>query len=233
MPLLECKQLTKCYGKGHQPALNNVDLCVESGQIIGLLGPNGSGKTTFIKLIAGLITPTGGELFVGGNAPGRDTKAMVAYLPDASCLMPWMKVLQLVDFFETFFADFDRVRAIKIMYSLDIDLNQVYKKLSKGMQDKVQLALTMARRAKLYVLDEPIGGVDPAARDYIMRAILGNTPEDATVIVATHLIADIEEVLDEVIILRKGEIILHDKADTLRAEHDKSVDAIFREVFAC
>lgn len=214
-------------------ALDHFNLHIEPGEIFGLLGPNGSGKTTAIKLINGLIQPTSGAVTVDGAAPGIHTHSVISYLPDRDYLNDWMKVADLLDFFADFFADFDKVKANDMLKSLDITPLARLKTLSKGTKEKVQLILTMSRRAQLYILDEPIAGVDPAARDYILDTILSGYREDATVLLSTHLIADIERVLDEVIFLKEGVMTLHEGVDTIREEHGKSVDMLFREVFAC
>lgn len=228
--ILECKALTKRYGA--KEALNGVDLTLETGRIVGLLGPNGSGKTTLIKLANGLLTPTGGELLIDGKKPSRDTKALVSYLPERPALPEWMTARQAMDYYQDFFADFRRYAAEDMVEKLDLDQKQTIKTMSKGMREKLQLILVMSRGAQLYLLDEPIGGVDPAARDYILRTIIGNYSEDATVLLSTHLIADVEQVLDEAVFLRKGCVMLHESVDTIRAERGKSVDELFREVFA-
>ena len=229
--LLECRSLTKRYG--NFTALDHIDLTLERGKIIGLLGPNGSGKTTFIKLINGLLTPTEGELFINGLHPSPETKAVIAYLPDKEYLDNNMKVSELLSLFEDFYDNFDKERALKMLEHLQISPNQRFKTLSKGTKEKVQLILTMSRRADLYVLDEPIGGVDPAARDYILNTIISNYEENSTVLISTHLIADIETVLDDVIFIQNGQIVLHDTVDNIRMNEGKSIDGLFREVFRC
>ena len=229
--MFECKGLTKRYG--NKVALNHVDLSLESGRIVGLLGPNGSGKTTMLKLANGLLTPTDGGIFIGGKKPGIETKAIVSYLPDADYLLDWMNVGELLDMFKSFYDDFRYDRALKMLEELHIQLNDRLKNLSKGNKEKVQLVLAMSREAKVYFLDEPIGGVDPAARDYILRTIIGNYSENALVVISTHLIADVEPVLDEAIFIRDGEIVFHRSVDEIREKEGKSVDALFREVFAC
>ena len=231
MSILSSANLTKKFGD--TVALQNVSLTIEPGRVIGLLGPNGSGKTTFLKLCNGLITPTEGQVTIGGHAPGVATKAIVAYLPDANYFNDWMKVKDMLSFFEDFYADFDRAKAEDMLIALTIDPSATIKSLSKGTKEKVQLILVMARKAKLYLLDEPIGGVDPAARDYILRTIIQNYNPEASVIISTHLIADVEQVLDEVIFLKNGEIVLHEDVDTIREEKGTSVDQLFREVFKC
>lgn len=229
--LLECKGLFKRYGKF--TALQNVDLTLERGKIIGLLGPNGSGKTTLIKIINGLLTPTLGELYINGLKPCHETKAVVAYLPDKDYLPDYMKVSDLVNYFAEFYDNFDKERALRMLEHLQINPDLRFKTLSKGTKEKVQLILTMSRRADLYVLDEPIGGVDPAARDYILNTIISNYEENSTVLISTHLIADIENVLDDVIFIQNGQIVLHDTVDNIRMNEGKSVDGLFREVFRC
>lgn len=229
--IVETKQLTKDYGK--KVALKNVDLTITSGKIIGLLGPNGSGKTTLIKLVNGLLTPTNGEVFIGGKAPGPETKAMISYLPDKSYLNDWMKIDQLVEFFADFYKDFSKETAYEMLESLNLTGNQKLKSLSKGNKEKVQLILVMSRKAKLYLLDEPIAGVDPAARDYILKTILTSYNPEASVIISTHLIADVEQVLDEIIFIKDGEIMLTSTVDGIREKEGKSVDGLFREVFKC
>lgn len=227
--LLRCDGITKKYGP--LIALNNIDLSTEGGRIIGLLGPNGSGKTTLIKLINGLLTPTSGSLTVCGGAPGVETKKVVAYLPDSNYLNSWMTVGQLVDMFCDFYEDFRRDTAIEMLTRLGITTGVRLKTLSKGNKEKVSLILVMSRSAKLYVLDEPIAGVDPATRDYIISTIIGNYNPEASVIISTHLISDIEQVLDEVIFINNGNIVLHKSVDAIREESGKSADELFREVF--
>ena len=227
--LLRCDGITKKYGP--LIALNNIDLSIEGGRIIGLLGPNGSGKTTLIKLINGLLTPTSGSLTVCGGAPGVETKKVVAYLPDSNYLNSWMTVGQLVDMFCDFYEDFRRDTAIETLTRLGITTGVRLKTLSKGNKEKVSLILVMSRSAKLYVLDEPIAGVDPATRDYIISTIIGNYNPEASVIISTHLISDIEQVLDEVIFINNGNIVLHKSVDAIREESGKSADELFREVF--
>ena len=229
--LIVCAGLTKTYGS--VKALDNLNLSLSGGRFVGLLGPNGSGKTTLIKLINGLIQPTSGSVLVDGQAPGVHTHSVVSYLPDRAYLNDWMRVCDLIDFYADFYADFDRVKANEMLSTLNIQPLNRLKTLSKGTKEKVQLILTMSRKAKLFLLDEPIAGVDPAARDYILNTILSNYSEDASVLLSTHLIADIERLLDEVIFLKNGVMTLHESVDTIREEHGKSVDMLFREVFAC
>ena len=231
MSRLECVSLSKRYGKNS--ALNQVNLKLESGRIVGLLGPNGSGKTTMIKLANGLLKPTEGKILIEGMEPGIETKKIISYLPDRSCLPEWMKISELLNFFGDFYEDFDRKKAEEMLVSLNIPGEMPLKKMSKGTREKVQLIVTMSRQAKVYLLDEPIAGVDPAARDYILRTILNNYSEDALVLISTHLIADVEQVLDEAVFLRTGDIVLHKRTDDIREETGKSVDEYFREVFRC
>lgn len=230
-PILEIKGLTKVYA--HKEALSDVNLTLSRGRIVGLLGPNGSGKTTMIKTIAGLLTPTSGGVFINGLRPGAATKAMVSYLPDKSYLNDWMKVVDLVAFFADFYSDFDSKKAYDMLERLHIDSSQQLKTLSKGTKEKVQLILVMSRNAQLYLLDEPIGGVDPAARDYILNTIVTNYNPNATVIISTHLINDVEKVLDDVIFLSNGRIGLVSSVDEIREQKQKSVDELFREVYKC
>lgn len=227
--LLTCRNLTKNYGG--LIALNNISLKVESGKIIGLLGPNGSGKTTFIKIINGLLTPTSGEVLINGNKPGVETKKQVAYLPDNSYLNSWMTVEQIVNMFSDFYADFRPQLAYEMLSRLGITPKAKLKTLSKGNKEKVCLILVMSRNALLYVLDEPIAGVDPATRDYVISTIINNYNPEASVIISTHLIADIEQVLDEVIFINNGNITLQKSVDEIREENQKSVDELFREEF--
>ena len=229
--IFQCTDLVKNYGK--VTALKGINLQLESGRIVGLLGPNGSGKTTLIKLANRLLQPTSGEIRIVGELPGVKTKAAIAYLPDKDFLPDWMKTDSLMDFYGDFYPDFDRPRAEDMLRVLNIPTNQTLKKMSKGTREKVQLILTMSRRAKVYLLDEPIAGVDPAARDYILRTIIGNYEESALVLISTHLIADVESVLDEAVFLKQGEIVLHKSTDLIREETGKSVDEYFREVFRC
>ena len=227
--LLRCSNLTKQYGG--VIALKSMNLTVESGKIIGLLGPNGSGKTTLIKLINGLLTPNSGEIFVNGKRPGVESKKDVAYLPDNSFLNNWMTVKQIVDYFCDFYDDFRPNLAYQLLEKLGITPTVKLKNLSKGNKEKVSLILVMSRNAKLYVLDEPIAGVDPATRDYIISTIINNYNPDSSVIISTHLISDIEQVLDEVIFINNGNIALQKTVDEIREENNMSVDELFREVF--
>ena len=227
--LLRCDNLTKSYGK--ITALNSVNLEISRGKIIGLLGPNGSGKTTLIKILNGLLTPTEGSLTIDGFKPGVETKSKVSYLPDSSYLNSWMTVEQIVNMFIDFYPDFRPELAYKMLSNLDIDKSVKLKTLSKGNKEKVCLILVMSRNAELYVLDEPIAGVDPATRDYIISTIINNYNPDASVLLSTHLISDIEQILDEVIFIDKGVIKLHKTVDEIREENGMSVDELFREVF--
>ena len=227
--LIECWELYKSYGL--KPALRGVDLAVEPGRIVGLLGPNGSGKTTLIKLLCGLLQPTTGTLAVDGERIGPYTKSVVSYLPDRMYFADWMKATDLFDLFRDFYADFDYEKALAMCQSLGVEPRDRLKSMSKGTKEKVQLVLVMARNAKLYLLDEPIAGVDPAARDFILRTILTNYNEKGTVLISTHLISDVEKVLDEAVFLKEGKIMLHETVDHIREREGKSVDALFREIF--
>ena len=229
--LLNCQNLTKRYG--YKTALDNIDLSLERGRIIGLLGPNGSGKTTLIKLINGLLAPSSGSIAINGFAPGPETKKIVSYLPERTYFNSWMKVTDILNFFCDFYEDFDRNRAADMLRRLGIDENERLGAMSKGTKEKVQLIMVMSRDAQLYCLDEPIGGVDPAARVYILQTIITNYNEHASVLISTHLIADIENVLDDVIFIQNGHIRLHASVDEIREQEGKSVDALFREVFRC
>lgn len=229
--ILECNALTKNFQ--NVTALSDVSLSLERGKIVGLLGPNGSGKTTLIKLINGLLVPTSGTLKVGGMEPGIGTKKIVSYLPERTYLPDWMRVSECIDFFRDFYEDFDDKKAYEMLKRLNLDPTRRLKSLSKGTKEKVQLILVMSRRAELYLLDEPIGGVDPAARDYILNTIITNYNENATVIISTHLIADIENVLDEVIFIKDGHLMLQASVDDIRTKEKKSIDSLFREVFKC
>lgn len=227
--VLRCVGVTKRYGKTQ--ALEDVSFSLESGKIVGLLGPNGSGKTTLIKLINGLLTPTKGQVLVCGEAPGPATKAQVSYLPDSIYLNSWMTVKQIVNYFRDFYEDFRPFLAYEMLERLGISPNQRLKALSKGNKEKVCLILAMSRNAKLYVLDEPIAGVDPAARDYVISTILQAHNPDATVLISTHLISDIEQILDEVLFIQNGHLLLQKSAHQIREEEGKTVDTLFREVF--
>ena len=229
MAILECKDLTKYYDR--TLGLDHLSLQLEPGRIVGLLGPNGSGKTTLLKIANGLLTPSSGQLLIDGKAPGPDTRRLVSYLPERTYLSDWMTVVQLLDFFCDFYPDFDREAAEHMLTALEISPTQRIKQMSKGTREKVQLILAMSRAAKLYLLDEPIAGVDPAARDFILQTILTNYSPESTVLISTHLIADIEPVLDEVIFLKEGRVVRHDSTDNIRGAEGKSVDEVFREVF--
>jgi len=229
--ILECRNLRKNYGM--HPALNGVNLSLERGKIIGLLGPNGSGKTTLIKLANGLLTPTSGQVLINGKTPGKESKKIVAYLPERTYLSDWMKVSDILDYFEDFYDNFRRDKAHEMLQHLGINKNDMLKSMSKGTREKVQLILVMSREADLYLLDEPIGGVDPAAREYILNTIITNYSPSATVVISTHLINDIEKVLDEVIFIDKGDITLQMSVDDIRSQKGSSVDELFREVFKC
>ncbi|MGM9586130.1 MAG: ABC transporter ATP-binding protein [Candidatus Limivicinus sp.] len=231
MATWECKSLCKRYGKVQ--ALDNVSFSIEPGRVVGLLGPNGSGKTTLIKLANGLLAPTGGELLINGQRPGKATRAQVSYLPDRPCLPEWMSAEKLLDMFSDFYADFQPDKAREMLEKLGIEPKQKIKQMSKGTREKVQLILVMSRKAELYLLDEPIGGVDPATRDYILETIIRNYNPSASVVISTHLIADVEQVLDDVIFINHGQIVLRSSVDDIREQQGKSVDAYFREVFRC
>lgn len=230
-PILVCQDLVKTYKSIN--ALNHINLEIGKGRIVGLLGPNGSGKTTLIKLANGLLTPTSGALLINGMAPGVETKKIVSYLPDHNYLNSWMTVEQIIKFFMDFYADFQPARAYDMLAKLGIDPKFKLKTLSKGTKEKVSLILVMSRRAELYLLDEPIAGVDPATRDYILQTIISNYDQNASIIISTHLIADIEQVLDDVIFLNNGEVVLVGTVDEIREKNGKSVDEVFREVFRC
>jgi len=229
--LIKFTNVSKTYGS--KPALTNINLTLQSGKIIGLLGPNGSGKTTFIKLANGLLQPTAGEILIQGNKPGVATKSIVSYLPEKTYLNDWMKVSELLKFFKDFYSDFNIDKAYDMLHSLNINENDKLKTMSKGTKEKVQLILVMSRNARLYLLDEPIGGVDPAARDYILNTIINNYCEDSTVLISTHLIQDVEKIFDDIIFLSNGQIILHDSVDNVREQNGVSIDELFREVFKC
>ena len=231
MPVVQCMGLTKTYGR--KIALNQVNLNLERGRIIGLLGPNGSGKTTLIKIMNGLLKPTAGEILINGQHPGVETKMRISYLPERTYLQPGMKVLELVQYFQDFYPDFRVDRAYDMLARLQIPPQERLKNLSKGTKEKVQLIMVMSRDADLYILDEPIAGVDPAARDYILRTIITNYNPNSTIILSTHLISDIESVLDDVIFMKNGSLMLYTSVDAIRSQQNKSVDAYFREVYAC
>lgn len=229
--ILDCRGLTKRYG--NKLALDHINLSLGRGKIIGLLGPNGSGKTTLIKLLNGLLVPTEGEIFVDGKAPGVETKKVVSYLPERTYLNRWMKVSDLISYFCDFYEDFDRSRAYDMLQKLNINPNDRLSTMSKGTKEKVQLILVMSRRASLYCLDGPIAGVDPAARDYILSTIINNYDENATILISTHLISDVENILDDVIFIQNGHIRMQDSVDNIRLAKGVSVDSLFREVFKC
>ena len=231
MELVECKKLCKSYDE--KQALKDVNLKIPKGKIIGLLGKNGTGKTTLIKLINDLLTPTSGEVLIKGKKPGVESKDIIAFLPERTYLDREMSVKDAIKYFEEFYTNFDSQKAVKLLKDLDLDMNSKISKMSKGMQEKLQLILVMSRNAELYILDEPLGGVDPATRDYILDTILSNFCEGASVIISTHLIADIERILDEVIFIDKGEILLTSSADELRNKENASIDEIFRRYFKC
>ncbi len=229
--LISIRELQKSYGKNM--IFDDFDMTIEPGKIIGLLGPNGSGKTTLIKILAGLLTYSKGEIEIDGNKIGSKTKDIVAYLPDRIYFNDNQKVGEIIKAFKTFYRDFNVARAEEMLKSLSIDSNMQIKKMSKGTKEKVQLIMVMSRRAKLYLLDEPIAGVDPAAREYIIRTIISNYEKDASILISTHLIQDVENILDDVILLKDGKIILHEPADKLREERNMSIDEVFREEFRC
>ena len=227
--LVRCTNLSRSFGEVR--ALDNVNLSLPGGRIVGLLGPNGSGKTTLIKILNGLLQPSAGEVRIAGNAPGVETKKIVSYLPDRGYFPEWMRVGDMIELFADFYADFDRAKASEMCRVLGLDEKLPIKTLSKGTREKMQLMLVMSRSAKLYLLDEPIAGVDPAAREFIMRTILTNYSEDGTVLISTHLILDVEQVLDEAVFLRQGEVVLHESVDSIRERTGGSVDALFRDMF--
>lgn len=232
--LLEINDLCKQYkGVSNYMAVYHMTLSIPRGKIIGLLGPNGCGKTTLIKMINGLLTPSCGSILVNGYAPGVETKKIISYLPERTYLQSNMKIRELVDYFTDFYDDFEANRAYQLLSALGIDADARLKTLSKGTKEKVQLILVMSRQADLYILDEPIAGVDPAARDYILKTIITNYNENATIILSTHLITDIENILDEVIFMKNGSLLLHASVEAIREKMGKSVDAYFREVYAC
>lgn len=230
--LVEAKNLTMIYEK-RKRALNQINLEISRGKIVGLLGPNGSGKTTLIKILNGLLTPVEGEVLIDGNKPGPQTKAKVSYLPERTYFQSSMRISELIELFTDFYQDFKPERAKQMLASLHIDEKDRLKTLSKGTKEKVQLIMVMSRDADLFVLDEPIAGVDPAARDYILKTIITNYNENATILLSTHLISDIENILDEVIFIKEGNIVLQTTVENIRETHGKSVDAYFREVFVC
>lgn len=227
--LVEFQQVSKSFGG--LVALNNINLKLEPGKIIGLLGPNGSGKTTFIKLLNGLLQPEYGQILINGRTPSPETKQIVSYLPDTTYLDENMKISEAIAFFKNFYSDFDQERALHLLQDLNINFTSRLRHLSKGNKEKVQLILVMSRQAQLYVLDEPIGGVDPAARDYILRTIINNYSPTASVIISTHLISDVEQILDEVIFLQNGSVVRQGNVDDLRIEIGESIDELFRRDF--
>lgn len=229
--ILECNGLTKNFGS--KAAISGVNLKIERGQIVGLLGPNGSGKSTLIKLANELLTPTSGTILIGDMKPGVETKKIVSYLPEKTYLNDWMRVHQIIELFADFYENFKPAKAYDMLKSLNINPDDRLKTMSKGTKEKVQLILVMSREAELYLLDEPIGGVDPAARDYILKTIISNYNENATVIISTHLISDIENILDYVIFINQGQVVLTSSVDDIRDAKGKSVDVLFREVFKC
>lgn len=229
--LVVMRHLTKRY-KGKE-ALSDFNVTIPAGKIIGLLGPNGSGKTTLIKLIAGLLVPTSGEVTIVGKHPGEESKALISYLPDRLTIPSWMKIRDYVTYFSDFYADFDRSRAEEMLGMLKIDAASKFSVLSKGTKEKVQLITAMARKAKLYLLDEPIAGVDPAARDYILKTILSNYDSTASILISTHLISDVENILDDVIFIREGHLDRYTQVDKLRDQKHASIDDVFREEFKC
>lgn len=231
--ILTVTNVTKRYKKRGAPALDHIDLELPKGKIIGLLGPNGSGKTTFLKLCAGLLTADSGMIRICDVPVGPETKSMVSYLPDRTYLRNSQKISEQLDYFQDFYKDFDRARAEDMLSRLNVDVNARFGALSKGNKEKVQLVLVMSRRAKLYLLDEPIGGVDPAARDYILQTIIGNYDPEATVVISTHLIADVEPVLDHFVFVHQGKIVQSGSVDQIREETGRSIDELFREVFRC
>ena len=231
MELVKCNKLCKEFD--NKKILKDVNLIIPKGRIIGLLGKNGMGKTTLLKLINDLLTPTSGEVLINGKKPNIDSKKAISYLPERTYLDKSMKVSQIITFFDEFYDNFDKEKAIKLLKDLDLDINSKVSKMSKGMQEKLQLILVMSREAELYILDEPLGGVDPATRDYILDTILSNFSEGASVIISTHIISDIERILDDVIFIDKGEIVLSSPADELRKKENASIDEIFRRCFKC
>ncbi len=231
MELIKCKDLCKEFD--NKKVLNKINLTINDGKIVGLLGKNGMGKTTLIKLINDLLTPTSGEVLIKGEKPGINSKKIISYLPERTYLDKNMKIEQIITFFTEFYDDFNKKRAIKLLKDLDLDMDLRINKMSKGMQEKLQLILVMSRDAELYILDEPLGGVDPATRDYILNTILSNFREGASIIISTHIISDIERILDDVIFIDKGKIILNTSADQLRKKENASIDEIFRRYFKC
>ena len=231
MSLLECISVNKNFGD--KKILKNINFKIEKGKIIGLLGKNGTGKSTLIKLINDLLVPTSGKIFINGNEVGVESKKIISYLPERTYLDKSMSVDKVIEFFEDFYEDFDSLKARKLLKDLELDTKEKLSKMSKGMQEKVQLVLVMSRKAELYILDEPLGGVDPATRDFILDTILNNVNEDASVIISTHLISDVERILDEVIFIDNGKIVLTSSTDELRKKENSSIDEIFRRYFKC
>lgn len=229
--LIEIRSLTKNYGK--KQALKNVNLSIQGGKIVGLLGPNGSGKTTLIKVLNGLLKDYSGRVEIDGQSPNQYTRSIISYLPDESYFQNWMKASDALSLFHDMYADFDIEKCMQLMKRMDLHPTMKIKTMSKGMKEKFQLALVMSRNAMVYVLDEPIGGVDPAARDLILEIILNSYSQDSLVLISTHLIRDIETIFDEVIFIKEGEVVLHQNSEELRKEKGQSVDEIFREVFKC
>ncbi|MBE6049897.1 MAG: ABC transporter ATP-binding protein [Clostridium sp.] len=229
--ILECNNLSKRYGQ--KEALKGIDLKIKKGRIVGLLGPNGSGKSTFIKIANGLLVPSLGGILIGGNKPGVETKKIVSYLPERTYLNNWMKVSEVINFFDDFYNDFNKEKAYDMLKKLNINPTDKLKTMSKGTKEKVQLILVMSREADIYFLDEPIAGVDPAARDYILDTIISNYNENSTIVISTHIISDIEKILDDVIFLSYGNVTLYKSVEEIREEEGKSIDALFREVFRC
>lgn len=231
MELVKCNNLCKEFD--NKKILKDINLTIPKGKIIGLLGKNGMGKTTLIKLINDLLTPTSGEVLINGEKPNINSKKVISYLPERTYLDKSMTVSQIITFFDEFYDNFNKEKAVKLLKDLDLDINSKISKMSKGMQEKLQLILVMSREAELYILDEPLGGVDPATRDYILDTILSNFSEGASVIISTHIISDIERILDDVIFIDKGEIALTSSADELRKKENASIDEIFRRYFKC
>jgi len=231
MSLVEFKNVNKNYGR--KKALDNINIKIEKGKIYGLLGPNGSGKSTMIKLMNELIKPTNGEVLVNGEQPGIESKKVISYLPERTYLNMDMKVTELIEYFKDFYEDFNEIKALELLKKLDIEVTDKLKTMSKGTKEKVQLIVVMSRKADLYILDEPIGGVDPASRDYILETILNNFNEGSSIIISTHLIADIEKILDDVIFINKGKIVLNESAEEIRINKKTTIDLLFREEFKC
>jgi len=227
--IIEIQGLTKTYF--NKKALNNVNLIIEKSRIVGILGPNGSGKTTLLKILAGILRPSSGEVLIDGHKPGVYTKSIVSYLPDRNFLYDWMKVQDAVDFFKDFYNDFDENRAYKLLDFMKLDKNLKVNTLSKGMKEKLNLTLVLSRNAKVYILDEPIAGVDPVARDQILDAIINNYNEESTMLITTHLVRDMENIFDDVVFLKEGEVYLQGNAEALRAERNMKIDDLYKEIF--